>query len=639
MGLLAPLREEQRASPENPTTNLSNPDQWLYDAWGAGGQSDSGESVNAKSVLGISAVWACVRVISEAIAGFPFSVIEQTEDSRLTLHDDPVHELIHNQPAPGLTPFVWLDAWIANALLWGRGFSVVSRNDLGPARILPVRTDQTSFVEDDHGRPYLRTRLLGREILLDRDEYLYLPGMSFDGIDGLSPMGYHRATLGTAIAQSRHAARFFKNNARIAGVLETPQKLKKEDVQRLRESWEAMHSGSENAWKTAILESDLKFKPIAAPPNDADFVGQRRFTLEETARIYKVPLFALGVSEKGESFASVEVKNRFLHEHTLAPWLTKAEQEISQRLLPRGRVAKANVDKLLRSDSKARGQFHKDLWGIGAISVNEIRAREDMDPIGPEGDVRFVPLNMIPAEVAMDPSNLIDAGVDLPGSSVVEAQAQEEEEEGRTLPKPDPPKQLPAATDPEVEARRDLVESGASLLIDAVARCLERAQAQVRRPEDLAEVRKLKPWIRSALAAPAESFARLVAHRTLVQVDPGSAALVPLGQVVSGFVDFWAARHVRRVLAVGIPETEADAALRSMEEGKAEAYRLANLAALETYRAAGIDAVTWTRASCSSAACRDLAGETIPIDGRFPGDRRHPPADADCCCLLMAART
>lgn len=437
---------EKRSSLENPQTPLSFPAEWLLDIFN-GGRTDSGIRVSEMTALQVSTVLACVNIISNGIAGLPLNVYERTvKNNRLgkTLSfDHGLFDLLHNEPNEEMTSFSWRKVLQVHALLWGNGYCEIERNNANeviglwprnPARTRPVRITAPMTIEGTRyptGTMVYETTetvgdsQMGHEDSLDNktglkrlvlcEDMLHIPGLSLDGRMGQSTVWLARQTIGLALATEKYGAKFFGNSARPAGVLELPGTLEPKAIENLRRSWAEAHGG-ENGWKTAVLESGVKFQKIAATPEEGQYLQTRNYVRTEIATIYNVPPHMVGETEKSKS--NVEQSSIEFVLYCLGPWITSWEQELRRKLMPKmGRssgkyFAKFDVRRLLYPDAASRSKFYATGRQWGFLNGNDIRELEDMDPIaGPAGAAYWMPVNMMDAG---DINQIVPAGAPNP---------------------------------------------------------------------------------------------------------------------------------------------------------------------------------------------------------------------------------
>lgn len=383
---------EGRASPENPSTSLSNPAQWLTD-WMGGQPSASGISINRESSIRISAVYACVRVIAETAAGIPLHVLRERKSGRrekVTQHR--VVDFFEFEPNEFMTPVVYRETKTGHAALLGNGYSLIDRNGRGEALgLLPL---QPHMVEPQRMDSKLVYKVDGE--FIPAKDILHIPALGYDGVRGYNPIELARQGLGLALATEEHGARLFGNGTRLSGVLEHPGKVTKEAADRLKSSWQAMYAGLGNAHRTAVLEEGMKFNTMTMNQDDAQFLETRKFQVSEIARMFRVPPHMIGDLERA-TFSNIEHQGLEFVKYTLMPWLIRWEQEIKRKLLGRGDLyVKHNLAGLLRGDTKSRYEAYGRGIQDGWLTRNEARDKEDLDPI--DGlDEPLQPLNMVPA--------------------------------------------------------------------------------------------------------------------------------------------------------------------------------------------------------------------------------------------------
>lgn len=380
------------------------------------GSTTSGKTVNERTAMQTTAVYACVRILAEAIAGLPLHIYRYRLDGgkeRISQH--PLYYLLHNEPNPEMTSFVFRETLMSHLLLWGNAYAQVIRDGLGRVLglypLLPNKMDVNRSASGELVYTYYRDvdesglKPKGGYITLRRDEVLHIPGLGFDGLVGYSPIAMAKNAIGMAMATEEYGASFFANGANPGGVLEHPGVVK--DPKRVRESWNTVYQGSANAHRIAVLEEGMKFHQIGIPPEEAQFLQTRKFQINEIARIFRVPPHMVGDLEKS-SFSNIEQQSLEFVKYTLDPWVVRWEQALQQSLLlpsekPKFFV-KFNVDGLLRGDYQSRMSGYATARQNGWMSANDIRELEDMNRIPAEegGDLYLVNGNM---------TKLADAGV------------------------------------------------------------------------------------------------------------------------------------------------------------------------------------------------------------------------------------
>ncbi|MDY3851034.1 MAG: phage portal protein [Bullifex sp.] len=372
------------------------------------GGSTSGKSVNERSAMQMTAVYACVRILSEAIAGLPLHMYRYRDDGgkeKATEHN--LYHLLHDEPNPEMTSFVFRETLMTHLLLWGNAYAQVIRNGKGEVLALyPLMPSRMSVDRTKDGRiVYIYSRDQSEanagkdsQVVLTSDDVLHIPGLGFDGLVGYSPIAMAKNAIGMAIACEEYGARFFANGASPSGVLEHPGTLK--DPKRVRDSWNAAYGGTSNAHKVAVLEEGMKYVPISISPNEAQFLETRKFQLDEIARIFRVPPHMVGDLDKS-SFSNIENMSREFVTYTLSPWMVRWEQSLFRTLLSadekKGFFFRFNADGLLRGDYASRMQGYSVGIQNGFMSPNDVRQLEDLDLIPDElgGNKYMVNGNMV----------------------------------------------------------------------------------------------------------------------------------------------------------------------------------------------------------------------------------------------------
>ena len=387
-----------RASPKN--SFWSSPYSFFF------GASSSGKAVNEKTALQTTAVYACVRILAETIASLPLHTYRYSPGGKEKAQEHPLYHLLHSEPNPEMTSFVFRETLMGHLLLWGNAYAQIIRDGRGrvlalypllPSKMLVSRTDQ--------GILFYQYEKDGRTYFLPNTEVLHIPGLGFDGLVGYSPIAMAKNAIGMAIATEEYGAKFFANGASPGGVLEHPGVVK--DPGKIRESWNAVYQGSGNAHRVAVLEEGMKFQPIGIPPEQAQFLETRKYQLNEIARIFRIPPHMIGDLEKS-SFSNIEQQSLEFVMYTLDPWVIRWEQAIQRALLSGGEkrqyFVKFNVDGLLRGDYQSRMNGYAVGRQNGWLSANDIRELENLNRISPElgGDLYLINGNM---------TKLADAGM------------------------------------------------------------------------------------------------------------------------------------------------------------------------------------------------------------------------------------
>ena len=377
------------------------------------GGSSSGKVVTERSAMQMTAVYACVRILSEAIAGLPLHMYRYKDDGgKEKALDHPLYLLLHDEPNPEMSSFVFRETLMTHLLLWGNAYAQIIRNGKGEVVALyPLMPNKMTVSRDETGQLYYTYQKSQEELPKDNtctvtlhpSDVLHIPGLGFDGLVGYSPIAMAKNAIGLAIATEEYGSKFFANGAAPSGVLEHPGTIK--DPQRVRESWMSQFGGSANSNKIAVLEEGLKYTPISISPEQAQFLETRKFQINEIARIFRVPPHMVGDLEKS-SFSNIEQQSLEFVKYTLDPWVVRWEQSIQRTLLtPEEKkiyFVKFNVEGLLRGDYQSRMSGYATARQNGWMSANDIRELENLDRIPAEegGDLYLVNGNMLPLSKA-----------------------------------------------------------------------------------------------------------------------------------------------------------------------------------------------------------------------------------------------
>ncbi len=365
------------------------------------GGTTSGKAVNERTAMQTSAVYACVRILAESVAGLPLHVYERTANgSKSTKPSHPLYRLLHDEPNREMTSFVFRETLMSHLLLWGNAYAQIIRDGRGvPIALYPLLPDRMAVDRNESGELVYTYQSDKGQVKLRRENILHIPGLGFDGLIGYSPIAMAKNAVGLALATEDYGAAFFANGANPGGVLEHPGVIKPEQADRLRESWQSQFGGV-NAHKVAVLEEGLKFHQMSIPPEQAQFLETRKFQINEIARIFRVPPHMVGDLEKS-SFSNIEQQSLEFVKYTLDPWVIRWEQSLQLALLLPSEKAtifiKFNLDGLLRGDYQSRMQGYSTGIQNGFMSVNDVRGLEDMNLLTAEegGDLHFVNGNMV----------------------------------------------------------------------------------------------------------------------------------------------------------------------------------------------------------------------------------------------------
>ncbi|MFA5866904.1 MAG: phage portal protein [Actinomycetota bacterium] len=405
----------------------SNPDARLLEILGYA-PSASGKSVTVSSAMAHAAFSAGIRVLSEDIASLPVITYRRLKPrGKERAYDHPLYPILHDQPNPEMDAFVFQQLKITHLNLWGNFYAqIIWGRDGYPAQLWPLMPDRmevrriggelTYFYQKDPATTTYVDPRTGEKVIADpKTSIVPLPaanvfhvkGLSYNGLIGISPIGLAREALGLSIAAEEYGARFFANDARPGGYLETPEALSDEAYERLKKSWKESHEGSEKAHTFDILEEGTKFQEVGMPPGDAQFIDTRRFQLEEIARILRIPPHLLQDLERA-TFSNIEHQSINYVVYSIRPWARRDEMAILTQLVPKEQrtqiFAELLVDGLLRGDTVSRYTAYAQARNAGWMSADDICEIENRNPLPDgQGNIYLVPLNMVSAADLANP--------------------------------------------------------------------------------------------------------------------------------------------------------------------------------------------------------------------------------------------
>lgn len=369
--------------------------------FGAGMSSAAGVEVTTEGSLAFSAVWSCVRVISESIASLPLITYRRLADGKARATDHILYRTLKEQANTEQTSFEWRELMMAHVCLWGNAYSEIEWSNGGrPLAVWPLRPDRMSVARKDGELVYTYRLPSGQFKDFAAWQIHHIRGLSGDGIVGYSPIAMARQAIGLGLGTEEFGARFFGNGARPGMVLKHPGKLSETAYKRLQMSWNKDHEGLSQSHRLKILEEGMDATAIGVPPEEAQFLQTRNFQAHEIARFYRMPPHKIGLLENA-TFSNIEHQAIEFVVDTLRPWLVRHEQALARDLFatPAERNAffvEYLVDGLLRGDIKSRYDAYAIGRNWGWLSANDVRGMENMNPIK-GGDTYLSPLNMVDA--------------------------------------------------------------------------------------------------------------------------------------------------------------------------------------------------------------------------------------------------
>jgi HK97 family phage portal protein len=634
--------------------------------------------VNDDTALTLSAWWCGVTILASAMGSVPMKLYQELPDGgRKAVRDHPLFRVVHRRPNSWMTPFE-LESMKMGHLLTRGNFYAQKVVSMGGRllELVPLNPTRVKVVVEDGRVRYRFDPLQGATEYFEAWEILHLRGLSHNGLVGFCPITAARESLGMALAAQKHGARFFANYARPGGVLRTDSTLRKETRDAVRQGW--MESqGGQNTLKPAVLEGGLEWQAIGISNADAEWLGSITHGVVEVARWLNLPPHKLKELTRS-TFSNIEHQSLEFVVDSVTPWAVNQEQRynvsfLTERELDQGYYFKYNLEALLRGDSASRAQFYQMLFNMASLSPNEIREKEEMNPV-PGGDQRFVQLNLVP----------LDRVGNLFGNMAGGFGAEEEDDEERgSTPLLEMRRLLQVRS---VTMRRRYRLTYEALFLDTASRLVRKETRAVNRIVTAELTSRSIPSLLTRLLEFYEGFQRdvrdaflplLAAYMDVV----GEAAAEEINeefkkegevqQFVQDYADAMAARHVRSSsgqLRKLVEETEPDE-LEDALRGRLNDWdekRPTQMAHRETVQAGGAFAdliytaaamgTVWVASGRSCPLCSAMdgrrsgpqqgflsQGETVdPGDGKTTplttsGPVRHPPLHDGCECLIAAA--
>ena len=628
--------------------------------------SEAGVTVNERTALACSAVFACVQILADTVASLPLFVYERMSGGgRRKATGHPLFSLLHDEWNEEMSSFTARETMQAHLVTWGNSYAFLDWNGAGRLNgIWPLRPDRMEVKRDPgSGEIVYRYQMdSGQFKNFSPREILHVRGLGFDGLKGYSVIRMAKDAIGLAIATEQAGSKLFANGIRLSGVIEHPKQMGDTAMKNVRASLDA-HAGSKQFLKTLVLEEGMKWKQTGIPPEDAQFIESRKFSVVEVARFFRMPPHKIQ-SMDAATFGNIEHQAIEFVVDTIRPWLVRTEQEYRRKLL---RPAERStiyiehlVDGLLRGDIASRYAAYAIGRGNTWLSGNDVRDLENMNPIGPQGDVYHVPMNWVPADVA--------GGGDPDPEDVARAR--------RSLPE--------FAERRSVAERKRAQRSHLGIFRDAAGRLVQREVKAVRKviagnrtrqeTEDL--VRWLEEFYRGFGDTVAEAMLPAVRSlgeqiNAIASEEVGEATEEISPELERFFGDYAAAigsRHAAssqgQLLAIVRGHAEIDAAIEALDArldewtekrpekiAQRETVQVGVAVAKVAWVALGVTLLGWVASGDACPICQELDGKVVGVEQNFvnegdtvnPGGTAplrprlsvgHPPLHEGCNCNI-----
>lgn len=357
----------------------------------------TGRRVTTLRAMQMSAVFGCVRVLSESVGMLPCGLFERTDKGKFPAAKERLFTLLSIKPNGFMTPQEFWELVMVCLCLRGNFYAYKVKAFGEVVELLPLNPDSVEPKLNERWEPvYQVTFPDGSTDALTQDDIWHVRIFTLDGLKGLNPVAFARHAIALGLATEEHGSRLFGNGAVTSGVLQTDSALSDEAFNRLKSEFEEEHQGLGNSHKPLILEQGLKWQNISLNAEDAQFLETRKFQLEEICRIFRVPMHLVQNTDRA-TFNNIENLGIGFINYSLVPYLTRIEQRINIGLVKASRhgvlYAKFNVGALLRGDMKSRFEAYAIGINWGMYSPNDCLELEDRNP-RPGGDIYLTPMNM-----------------------------------------------------------------------------------------------------------------------------------------------------------------------------------------------------------------------------------------------------
>ncbi len=660
-------------------SQLLNPQEWLLNALGYS-PSHAGVNVTEQNAIQSTAVYACVRLLSGTIASLPLPVYQKLEPKgKKRAPEHPIYTLLHDRPNPEISSFRWRQTGVAHQLLWGDEYNEMEYDNFGNlVSLWPIPPWRVTPKRSQNGLRYYEIILLNGETKrLPWYRVLHVMNLSLDGSKGISCIAAGRQAIGLSLAAEECGARLFGQGLNPGGVVQYPAKIKPDQLKELKEDIKDKFQGLGKTHRLMFLEEGMKYEKVGIPPNDAQFLETRKFQVAEIGRIFGISqLHKIGDLERA-TFSNIEHQAIEFQVDTIRPHLVNREQEYNWRLFTpqeRGKYfAEHLIDGLLRGDTKSRYEAYNKGFQVGAFSVNDILELENRNPIGEEGDERFVPMNMVPLKKALEEPKV------------------KESDEGRTLDTEEKGGEAVLRFEfgqRSGQARHKIAQSYKRIFEDVGKRIVKREEADVMRKaiellgkrdknsflEWLEQFYNKHPdYVKRQMLPAVTSLAEAIQGEVAGEIDIDAGMTPELEKFTRDYVDAYTTRHIsssKGQLAQVVqeayedPESDELSALQDRFDEWNE-RRPGKIAARETVQingavfrfvaaAAGITKLVWRNTGSKTCPfCQQLDGTVVGIEQPFIpangfieaddgsgmkvyGKKMHPPIHDGCVCIIEA---
>jgi HK97 family phage portal protein len=387
-----------------------NPGGFFYG--GSGIKTHSGSQVSELNAMQLSVVWCCIKILSEDTASLPLHFYRRRKGGgRDKAVDDYRYALLHDSPNPEMTAMSFRETYMSHLVSWGNAYAEkeYGKGLAGRKRVValwPITPNRVTVKRNERKEIIYHVSMAGTglaDVDLSKEKILHTPGLSFNGLDGYSPIAMAREAIGLGKSLEEFGALYFGQGIHPSAVVTHPSHL--ENAKELREAMNETYGGLGKSHRLMLLEEGMSIAKLGIPNDDAQFLESKNYqNVDIGSRIYRLPPQMYGEFGKASTYASAEQFSLDYVVKALRPWLVRLEQSYNMSLLTpeeQGEYFYEHlIDGLMRGDAVARADFYNKLFAVGGITPNKIAELENWNPIGEEGDTRFVPLNYVPLEDA-----------------------------------------------------------------------------------------------------------------------------------------------------------------------------------------------------------------------------------------------
>ena len=630
--------------------------------------SSTGVRVNEQTALQYLTLYACVSLIAGDLARLPLNLYRRREDGGKDLiTDHELYDLLHNAPNPESTSFNWREASQGHLLLWGNTFSFIEREKNGAISALWLKPDPGNMeLVRVGGQLKYKYKHEGKEVIRSRDQIFHIPGFGFNSLWGRSMIAMAREAIGMGLSMEQFGSKYFSEGTHPSGVLEMERVLG-DNREEFTKALQKGYAGLGKSHKIMVLENGMTYKPLTVPLEDAQFLESRQFQKTEICGMYHVPPHKIAVHGQNSNYNNLEQENASYVDSCLMHWIVRWESTISQQLLTeverrQGLFFEFQVQGLLRGDSAARAEYYNKIFQVGAITPNEIRSKENDNPIE-GGDQAFVMLNMIPLDKANQAPQL-----------TLEDENEPEQDDARSFWKNADVEYRKKREDRSIAMRDRIAKQYEPLIRDAATAIVNRETMAIKKflnkraMDDFEQFlddfySEFPEYIHQKMSPVLRSFMYAIIDQANLEFDLTEQEF---DAEVNEYIDNYSARHVEsshnQMLALidqepESLETRADewADRRPGKITANELVRAAGAAFAFAMFAAGGRLVWRIRGDHTCPYCRTLEGKKIRSNQHFaaPGDEidvedgstpmriygihQHPPLHQGCDCYVAGA--